>query len=355
MKEQKTPAISVIVPVYNAAQTVETAVRSLLNQTFTDFEVIIIEDGSTDQTRGLLQKLAPSDPRVKIIFKEKNEGLSAGRNTGIAASSGTYVGFLDADDWIEPDFLETVYSRGILQDADLILSGYSHDTMDPGRTQVSVSRKVRTASRLCTEKTDIIEAAAFCDTHKMFAYTWNKFYRKQLIADHSMCFQQQTLIEDFIFNCQFWNRIQRLAILDSTGYHYVKASSEALTQKFLPDYYEIIDLRYRSIRRLMTENGCFRGSISEQLGNMHIKHLLAGMIRDRSPKSGYNRKERIRRIRKALNSSSGREAAALAKGRTIQEIVCNLIFKSHCVLLNLLFTSLLSLMQTHSSSFDRLK
>lgn len=355
MKKEKTPLISVILPVYNAERTVETAVKSLFHQTFTDFEAVIIEDGSTDRTREVLKKMENSDPRIKVIYKEKNEGLSAGRNSGLRAASGAYIGFLDADDWMEPDFLESIYSGGILQDADLILSGYSHDTMNPERTHVSVSRKVSTEFRLCTSKTDIIEAAAFCDTHKIFAYTWNKFYRRRLIEDNSLFFQNQTLIEDFIFNCQFWDIIEKLVILNSTGYHYVKASTEALTQKFLPDYYEIIELRYQAIRNLTVKNGLFQGNVSEQLANVHIKHLLAGMIRDRSPKSGYNCRERIARIRKVLKSASAREAASLSRGHSVQEIVCNLIFKSRCTVPNLLFSSVLYLMQAHSSGFDRLK
>ena len=337
MNKQTPPAVTIIIPAYNAEKTVETAVKSLLAQTFTDFEAIIIEDGSTDHTREILKKLEASDSRIRVIYKDKNEGLSAGRNSGIRAAVGTYLGFLDADDWIEPTLLETVYSKGIRQNSDLILFGYSHDTMDAGRTRISVSRKVFMEEQTLCTKEEIIKAAAVSDTHKLFAYSCTKLYRRQLIVDHGLSFPRQTLIEDFIFNCQFWNLIRKLTILDSTGYHYIKASSDALTQKFLPDYYEIIDLRYQNIRSLIAENGLFHGEISEQLANVHIKHLLAGMIRDCSDKSGYTRSDRLRRIRSVLNSESAKEAASLARGHSRQEIVCNFVFKSHCPWLNLLF------------------
>ena len=91
MNKQTPPAVTIIIPAYNAEKTVETAVKSLLAQTFTDFEAIIIEDGSTDHTREILKKLEASDSRIRVIYKDKNEGLSAGRNSGIRAAVGTYL------------------------------------------------------------------------------------------------------------------------------------------------------------------------------------------------------------------------------------------------------------------------
>lgn len=355
MKTKTPPTISIIIPAYNAEKTVTTAVQSLLAQTFTDFEAIIIEDGSTDQTRAILKELEASEPRIKVVYKDTNEGLSAGRNSGMERARGTYIGFLDADDWMEADLLEQIYQQGIRKDADLILCGYSHDTMDPQRTQVKISRQVTMPSSFLVEKQEIVRYAAHCDTHKMFAYTWNKFYRRSLIEKGQLKFSSQTLIEDFLFNCQFWEQISRLSIVDTTKYHYVKASSEALTQKFLSDYYEIMEQRYQAIRNLAVSHSVFQDEIREQICSIFIKHLIAGMARDCSPKSGYSIKIRRNRIRKLLKTPSVRECRTWAKASNRQERLCNFVFKSNSVLLNLLTASLLYRMQTRSNAFDRLK
>lgn len=351
------PAFSIIIPAYNAEATIKKALDSLLAQTFPDFEAVVIEDGSSDHTRQILKEYEASDPRIHAIYKDRNEGLSAGRNSGLLAASGLYVGFLDSDDWIEPDLLETVYQKAVRsgENPDLVAFGYCHDTMNPERTQTLVSRQVRMKEEILSSRRDIIKAAVRCDTHKMFAYTCTKFYLRQNILDHGLTFPVQTLIEDFIFNCHYWNFIEKLVILDYAGYHYIKASSEALTQKFLPDYFEIIELRYQTIRSLAVQNQVFESETRSQLANIHIKHLIAGMVRDSSSQSGYSRKERLKRIRSVLDMPSSREARTYACGRTRQERLCNFIFCSRSSFLNLLFASCLRQMQLHSGLFDRFK
>ena len=97
--------ISVIVPVYNAGVYLEKCVNSILDQTFTDYELILVDDGSTDQSGALCDEFAQKDPRVLVIH-QKNAGSSAARNAGIKASKGSFLSFVDSDDWVDPDFLE---------------------------------------------------------------------------------------------------------------------------------------------------------------------------------------------------------------------------------------------------------
>ena len=99
--------ISVIVPVYNAGEYLEKCVNSILNQTFTDFELILVDDGSTDASGSMCDEFAQKDSRVKVIH-QSNAGSSAARNVGIKASSGAFLSFVDSDDWLDPDFLEVL-------------------------------------------------------------------------------------------------------------------------------------------------------------------------------------------------------------------------------------------------------
>ena len=104
------PKISIIVPVYNVEKYLEKCVRSILAQTFTDFELILVDDGSPDSSGAMCDQFAEQDQRVKVIHKE-NGGLSDARNAGIEIATGEYLGFVDSDDYIADDMYETLYNQ----------------------------------------------------------------------------------------------------------------------------------------------------------------------------------------------------------------------------------------------------
>ena len=96
------PAVSIIVPVYNAERTIGRCIESILNQEYTDFELLLVNDGSTDASGSLCDGYAAKDARIRVIHK-KNGGVSAARNTALDLAQGTYLQFLDSDDWLTPD------------------------------------------------------------------------------------------------------------------------------------------------------------------------------------------------------------------------------------------------------------
>lgn len=357
MSLNNTPKVSIIIPAYNAEKSIRMAVESVLNQSFQEsIQVVAINDGSKDNTGQILEEISTKDPRLLVIQKSKNEGLSAGRNSGLEHVTGEYVGFLDADDWMEHTMLEDIFRQIGAENPDLIVAGYSHDTMNEERTEVIVSRQVRMSSQIYKEKKEIIKCAAKCDSAKIFAYTWNKFYKREILNKNGYKFLNQTLIEDFIFNTTFWDAVQCLAIVDNVDYHYVKASKEALTQKFLPDFWNIMDLRFESMKALFQKNHLYEGESRSMIANMHIKHEIAGIIRNCSEKRNYSFSEQYRLTKGMLKSKNAVEVRKYAKGNNKNEKVCNLIFKSKNVLLNLMFAKTLYAMQKNSSGiFDKLK
>nr|WP_294491203.1 glycosyltransferase family 2 protein [uncultured Mediterraneibacter sp.] len=347
-------AVSIIVPAYNAAKSLRNCVESILSQTLKNIEVIAVDDGSNDDTRKILRVLADTDPRVIVVEKDKNEGLSAARNSGIEVAKGEYIGFVDADDWVENDAFENMYTNG--KHADLVLAGYRHDSMDEARTRVNVSRKICMRPGYWEDKQQIVMQAAYADTSKMFAYTWNKLYKRDIILNCQMQFSKEVLIEDFVFNTKYWDQVSTLAIVDCTKYHYVKASKEALTQKFLPDFFAIMNSRFDAIKGLMSKNGVYSGEIRQQLANMYIKHAIAGVVRNFSPKANYSLGEQRNRIKELLADSHSKEAQKNAKGNNKQEKLCNFVFKSKSAFLVFLLGKVIFWMQTKSkTAFDKLK
>lgn len=347
-------AVSVVIPAFNSEKVIGKCIESVLNQTLSDIEIIAVDDGSRDSTRQILKKYAMQDSRIRVIEKDRNEGLSAARNSALEIVKGEYVGFVDSDDWIEENYFETIYTGK--KDADLIISGYSHDAMDEQRNMVNISRRVVMESGFWDNKEDIIEQAAYIDSGKMFAYTWNKLYRASLIKKSNLKFSQQVLIEDFLFNIEYWNKIKSLSVVECSGYHYVKASKDALTQKFLPNFLDIMDIRFDAIKNLAEKNGVYCGTVKSEIANVYIKHAIAGIVRNCSAKGNYSFIEQYQRCRDLMKNSRSIEARSNARGRTKQEVVCNFVYKLNLPIFILMFAKMLHLMQTKSNTaFDKMK
>ena len=236
------------------------------------------------------------------------------------------------------------------------MGGYSHDAMDEDRKGINISRIVKMPEGLWKNKKEIVTQAAYIDTAKMFAYTWNKLYKRNLIEENGLIFSKQVLIEDFIFNTQYWDLINSLCVVDTSGYHYVKASKDALTQKFLPDFLEIMNLRYRFIKELLEKNDSYKSKAKEQLANIYIKHAIAGVARNCSPKGNYSLSEQYKKVKQLLRFSYSKEAISAAKGRSKQEKICNLVFKTRSAVLVLVLGKMIYAMQTKSkTAFDKMK
>lgn len=347
-------AVSIIVPAYNAEKTVEKALQSLTNQTFRSIEIIVVDDGSKDKTREIISSFAAKDSRIRLVLKDVNEGLSAARNSGIEIAIGEYIGFVDSDDWCEKDMFEKLYNGA--NDADVVVSGFYHDSLaDDGSLAVQTIDTIGENSTTDDEK-EIIKWAAKLDSMRIFAFTWNKLYRREFLKKTGVIFEQQILIEDYMYNCKIWESIEKLSVIEGAYYHYIKFSKEALTQKFLPNYFEIIDKRYVLMRSLFEDEGLFDGEMREILCNMHIKHVLAGMVRNFNKQSGYSAKQQKEKIKEMLNHPNCIQAMNYAVGRRKQEKICNFVFRTKSVLLNYTFSKLIYIMQNSPNKlFDKLK
>ena len=131
--------ISVIVPCYNVEKYLKKCVESIVNQSYQNLEIILVDDGATDGTPALCDELAKTDDRIKVLHKV-NGGLSDARNAGFATASGKYVAFFDSDDWVEPDTIKIAYDKITANNSDLVVWGYVADFVD-GDERVLNSRK----------------------------------------------------------------------------------------------------------------------------------------------------------------------------------------------------------------------
>lgn len=349
------PAVSIIMPAYNAEKTLAKAIDSILVQTLEDIELIIINDGSKDETLAIAKKYAEKDSRVRIINKEINEGLSAARNSGISISTGEYIGTIDSDDWAEADMFERLYNG--VNGGDVAVIGYFHDSMAEDGT-VAVSTKNCVPKALFTDRPEeIVKWAVSLDNMRLFAYCCNKIYKRTLLQeDNSLKFADIPFIEDFKFNCNVWSKLNSMALVEGCGFHYIKQSESALTQRYVPEFYNLMEERYCLIRGLFQGKYEIPQDTMEKMATVHVKHLFAAITRYFNPVAGFSSKKIKDKIRKILESESCNEAIKHAKGSRKQEKVCNMVMKTKKVFLVYLFAKIIYKMQNSKGKlFDKVK
>lgn len=210
------PQISVILPAYNAEQTLEKAVQSVLRQSFRSLEVIVVNDGSTDGTAALAESLANRDARVHVLHGP-NAGISAARNRGLHAAAGTYVTFCDDDDVWLPGALAALYSEARTHGADLVRGDYRLMRQTRNGTYAALPHSA--GARCVLEHTGRQYAAMLQNSGPQFV--WNALYRRAALQ--GLRFEETCRfgLEDFIFNAEVYARIARAIYLPQQVYcHY---------------------------------------------------------------------------------------------------------------------------------------
>lgn len=218
--------VSVIIPVYNAEKYLEKCVRSVMDQTLRDIEIICVDDGSPDNSLAVLQKLRAEDDRVKII-SQPNGGAGAARNNGLRNASGEYLSFLDADDFFEPNMLEEAVNAADLYKADFVVFNSDQYHMDKDAF-VEVPWVLRTA--------DIPPYMPFSyrqltdNVFKTFVgWAWDKLYRRSFVMEHDIWYQEQRTTNDMLFVFTALVTAKRIAIVNKVLAHQRRGGSESLS------------------------------------------------------------------------------------------------------------------------------
>lgn len=214
----KSPTISVIVPVYNAEKTLRRCVDSILAQTFEDFELILINDGSKNQSGDICDEYAAKDSRVKTVHKT-NGGVSSARNAGLRIAQGEYIAFIDSDDYIDNDYLLGFKHY----DADLIISGAKLISINNnwGGTEIQTPQEYE------EYHSDSFGELISRHGHNMYFRTpWSKTYRNAIIRQHSLYFDEKaTLGEDTLFTLNFLSLAHNVYFFKGQGYNYTVPAS----------------------------------------------------------------------------------------------------------------------------------
>ncbi len=209
------PKVSIIVPVYNAAQTLERCVNSILEQEFRDFELLLVDDGSTDGSPAICDRFASADDRVRVLHK-RNEGVSVARNEAIAAARGVYLQFCDADDWVTSDSTKLLVRALEETTADMAIADFYRVSGD------LVSRKGD------IDETSVITREQYADfmlenpADYYYGVLWNKLFKRSLVERFDLRMDPQlSWCEDFIFNMEYVLHCELIAPIHAPVYYYV--------------------------------------------------------------------------------------------------------------------------------------
>lgn len=234
--------ISIIVPVYNAEKTLEPCIRSLVSQTYEKIEIILVNDGSRDQSLQICQRFGNEDGRIKVIDKA-NGGVSSARNAGLDAARGEYVMFCDSDDWVDPEWCQALYEA--YRPGMLAMSGCHVEG-----EQTALPREIK-ADSPCRiyEKKDFYALYLSC-----FNAPWNKIYLRKILEGQPLRFHTGIKNgEDLLFNVEYLARIGGgIQFLDSCTYHYRWPAGESLSSKVNPGDFDRYCLLLREMKRAVS-------------------------------------------------------------------------------------------------------
>ena len=217
----RNPKISVVIPIYNTVQYLEKCLRSVCAQTYKNLEIIGVDDGSTDGSREILQAFAAEDSRIVAIYKE-NGGESSARNAGLQRCTGDYIGFMDCDDWIEPDMYEKLLRQAEQYPlVDIVACGYSLDT-DIASIPAENTYRVADGS---FDRHQLLEYVYHRDFYRAFTgYIWCKLYRRNLVQNSDGQWLQfdETLPfgGDMVFFAEVALRVRQAIYVNRPFYHY---------------------------------------------------------------------------------------------------------------------------------------
>ena len=214
----KNPKVSIIVPVYNAEDTIEHAMDSLRKQTLKHIEIIAVDDGSTDKTAKILDEYAAFDKRIKVIH-QKNAYVGAARNRGIAQAKGEYIGFVDADDWVSPNYYEELYKKAKAQRADIAYISV---------IWVVFKKFPEIKERLLKNYSSDVAHLETIGT----GYVWDKIYKRSFLQENHILFTtRRSVYEDGYFAIQLLAYAPKIVPVTNVAYYYSRHRLSASVKK----------------------------------------------------------------------------------------------------------------------------
>lgn len=330
--------VSIVVPIYNVEKYLKKCIDTILNQSYRNLEIILVDDGSTDKSGKLADDFAKSDKRITVIHKE-NGGLSDARNKGLAIATGKYICFIDSDDYIEKNMIEEVIDNMKKENSNISFWGFYVEYVDENekiikRNEVIPNRKIiNTKEQIKTIEIDM-------KFLKCLGYAWNKMYKMDFLKKEKLIFEKGLSgIEDTEFNCRVFKKTNNFIIIDKAYNHYVQRNRETLGNKKYGNLLEL-NMRFCECHKMLLSNWNIE---KEQIEKIYLQDYLLiakGQIKNIVLDKEYSdsKKKKFEQLLtiKGINNAINNKEIQTKKER----IFCYMVKRKKIFLLRLYYTLL---------------
>lgn len=272
---------SVVLPAYNEEKNLENAVESVLHQTYGNFELIIVDNGSKDKTGKIAEHFKSLFSDIRLITNETNQGRAAARNEGLDAADGDYVIMLDPDDRFESDLLERVRDAIIKEPADIVSYSYSEQFLSK-RGMVLYTKTHRLPEIYDTDEADFKNTVKTMLSCNAIGHVWNKAYKLSWLREKEIRFQDVCQIDGMLFDLDTLSSQPTAVTLPDELYHCRNVRGDKRTGEYLPDYIDLHKKGIERLKNLLIALGIYDDDTIKVLAHMYIRVLSSGTQREMS-------------------------------------------------------------------------
>lgn len=287
--------VSIVVPVYNNEEYLSRCIESILNQTYKNFELLLINDGSTDLSGEICEKYSKKDKRIKVIH-QVNSGPSMARNRGIKESLGKYIQFVDSDDYINSNMTEGMV-EAMNENVQLVFCGFNNISESNGKVMIE-SKKTPLQGTYCIM--DFLAQFGNLMIEGFINTIWNKMYSAEVIKQNGFIFDDRIdLGEDLLFNLEYLKQCREVYFVEKQLYNYLIINKNSITGGFKKDYFENERMLFKKVRDYLIERNSFNGDnkyLTEVTYYNRIVRCLYNLFHKNSDLDSQNLKGEIRKI-----------------------------------------------------------
>lgn len=318
-----TDIISVIIPLYNAERYIVFALESIYAQTYLNFEIIVIDDGSTDKGGAICQQFAKEKGKLRF-FSQDNRGVGPTRNVGIREAGGEFLLFLDADDFLAEDALEALLQCQRKTNADLVIGGYD-SVFEDGKLKLHRELVPQSGDQSCGDyclmnKREAAEFAAdfeaYPKNHHIMSFCWGRLFKSRIFKENGLnCNEKTWFADDSLLMLEYVTYVRRMAILKKTCLFYREHDTSVSISTRITDGEPILrdsEFLFNAVVRFLTENQlCNEITAQERAAWKVVGNIVIKMVKSSRHVNGQNNRDILREVTTIANSSFAQKLLSL--------------------------------------------
>lgn len=345
------PYISIIMPVYKSEKYLKTSIESILRQAFTDFELLLVDDCSPDNSGAICDEYAKKDSRIKVLHLAQNGGAGNARNEAMKVITGKYLCFIDADDYVDEDMLKKLAEAVTEFPAKVVVFGLVEEFLTKDDEKSSSHSICYYENKILKTQQEVRNEIPNLEAMDFYGYPCNKMYEVEYLRSTGANFPKMKFNEDIIFNIDFFMDVDSCIILEIAPYHYLKRSGST-TGSFIPTYFEDIMVKIDRIYdqfkywNMLTDENLFFIALR------YVRYMFSALERNFDKRSNMTPKQRKEFLKKEFNSKRFQRFENYLYGGGIIGIMAK-VYKTKNVFLCLTLAKVISLVKKFFPSVFR--